>query len=128
MVIRYADDITIIIESGEWGPQPEDHPFLEGPRGKVWRSGRCEPPGLLDGLDRLPNTRPLVNFDTAMRTRQQSGGNADSSHRSATLFHLGNVAIRTGRKIRWDPAAEQVVGDDEANRLVDVPMRAPWHL
>jgi hypothetical protein len=33
-----------------------------------------------------------------------------------------------GRKIQWDPVAERVVGDEEANRLVDVPMRAPWHL
>ncbi|MFP4057377.1 MAG: Gfo/Idh/MocA family oxidoreductase [Candidatus Brocadiia bacterium] len=128
LVIRYPDEITIVVASGEWGPPPDPEPFLEGPGGKVWRSGRTEPPGLLDGLGALPDTKPLINFQQAMRTRRPSGGGAESSHRSAMLFHLGNIAIRTGRTIRWDPVREQAVGDQEANRLVDVPMRAPWHL
>jgi hypothetical protein len=38
------------------------------------------------------------------------------------------MAIRLGRKLRWDPAREAFVGDDEANRLLDRPMRAPWTL
>jgi hypothetical protein len=126
--VRYDDDITIIVESGEWGPQPEPNPFLEGPNGKVWRGGRCEPVGLMDGLDALPTTKPLIGFDQAMRTRQPSGGSADSSHRANTLFHLGNIAIRLGRKLRWNPVKQQAIGDEEANRLVDIPMRAPWHL
>jgi myo-inositol 2-dehydrogenase/D-chiro-inositol 1-dehydrogenase len=126
--VKYADGTTIIIESGEWGPPPEDAPFIEGPKGKVWRDGRSVPDGLFDGLDAMPDTKPLVSLDTAIRTRQQPGGNADSSHRSATLFHLGNVAIRVGRKLKWDPVAQKVIGDEEANRLVDIPMRAPWHL
>jgi hypothetical protein len=42
--------------------------------------------------------------------------------------HLANIAIRTGRKIRFDPERDQVIGDEEANRLVYQPMRAPWHL
>jgi len=55
-------------------------------------------------------------------------GGAESSHRSATLLHLANIAIRTGRKIRYDPVKEEIIGDEEANRLVNQPMRAPWHL
>ena len=43
-------------------------------------------------------------------------------------MHLTNIAIRTGRKLRYDPVKEQIVGDEEANRLVYQPMRAPWHL
>jgi hypothetical protein len=43
-------------------------------------------------------------------------------------MHLANIAIRVGRKIRFDPETEQIIGDEEANRLVNVPMRAPWHL
>ncbi|MBE3071093.1 MAG: gfo/Idh/MocA family oxidoreductase, partial [Planctomycetes bacterium] len=67
----------------------------------------------------------------AVRTRSRAPGEkpgAEEAHRSATLLHLGNIAIRTGRTIAWDAVAERVVGDAEANRLVDVPMRAPWHL
>ena len=43
-------------------------------------------------------------------------------------MHLANIAIRVGRKIRFDPVAEQIIGDEAANRLVDQPMREPWHL
>ena len=43
-------------------------------------------------------------------------------------MHLANCAIRTGRKLTFDPVAMRFVGDDEANRLADQPMRAPWHL
>jgi len=43
-------------------------------------------------------------------------------------MHLTNIAIRTGRKLRYDPVKEEIIGDEEANRLVYQPMRAPWHL
>jgi hypothetical protein len=46
----------------------------------------------------------------------------------ATILHTGNLAIRLGRKLRWDPAKEQFIGDEEANRFVNIPMRAPWQL
>jgi hypothetical protein len=43
-------------------------------------------------------------------------------------MHLANVAFRTGRTIKFDPKTERAIGDEEANRLIDQPMRAPWHL
>jgi predicted dehydrogenase len=49
-------------------------------------------------------------------------------HRSTTLSHLGNIAYLLGRPIRWDPAREQVVGDDVAARMLSRPYRAPWRL
>jgi len=47
--------------------------------------------------------------------------NADilTAHLSSSLSHLGNVVARVGRSIRLDPQTEQVVGDEEANRLLD---------
>ena len=52
---------------------------------------------------------------------------AEVGHRSATLCHLANIAMELGRKLKWDPAAEQF-DDDEANRMTSRPMRAPWKL
>ena len=49
-------------------------------------------------------------------------------HRSATVCHLGNISIRSGRKIRWDPDAEKIVGDAEAAKLLGYTYRAPWKL
>jgi hypothetical protein len=43
-------------------------------------------------------------------------------------MHLTNIAIRTGRKLRYDPVKEEFIGDEEANRLANQPMRGPWHL
>ena len=67
-------------------------------------------------------------FAEAIRTRKQAGGHAEASHRVATIYHLANIAFRTGRKLQFDPVKEQIVGDEEANRLVNQPMRAPWRL
>jgi hypothetical protein len=36
--------------------------------------------------------------------------------------------MRLKRKIRFDPDKEQILGDDEANRMLGRPMRAPWHV
>ncbi len=49
-------------------------------------------------------------------------------HRSATVCHLGNIAMTLGRKLKWDPAKEEFVGDEAANKMVSRPMRAPWSL
>jgi predicted dehydrogenase len=49
-------------------------------------------------------------------------------HRSATVCHLGNIAIRTGRKIQWDPVKERIVGDAAAAKLTTKKYRAPWKL
>ena len=54
--------------------------------------------------------------------------NAEAAHRCATILHLSNIAIRTGRKLKYDPEKEEFIGDAEANRLVNVPYRAPWRL
>ncbi|MHC4357046.1 MAG: Gfo/Idh/MocA family protein, partial [Planctomycetota bacterium] len=49
-------------------------------------------------------------------------------HRSASICHLGNIAMLTGRKLRWDPAQEDFVNDAQANRMLSRPMRSPWRL
>ena len=137
IVLTYADGTTITLESGEWGEaRAGPVPFIDGPRGRVFRDPvrghyTTEPEGLLDGLAPAAGPPEMIDFETAVRTRSRAPGdkpNADQAHRSVTLLHLANISIRTGRPLAWDPVAEQVVGDDEANRLVDVPMRAPWRL
>lgn len=126
----YADGTTIHCSSGEWGDEnvPEEAPFIEGPKGRVYRDHRTDPPGLLDDLDDVPDPPAMLRFEEALSAREQPGGNARVSHRVASLLHLGNLAIRLGRKLRWDPENELFIGDDEANRFVSVPMRSPWHL
>jgi len=119
--LKYADGLTFVLDSGEWG-NPYDRKQERG----VSLSDLSEEDQ--KKVLAMPDPEPLVDFPTAIRTRQKAGGHAESSHRSAAIMHLANVAIRVGRKIRFDPVTDQVIGDDEANRLVNQPMRAPWHL
>jgi len=63
-----------------------------------------------------------------IRTRQRPICDVEVGHRSVTVCHLGNIAIRLGRELHWDPKKELFVNDAEANMLISRPMRAPWHL
>lgn len=53
---------------------------------------------------------------------------AEIGHRTATACHLANLCALLGRKLRWDSAKEQFLGDDEANSMRNRPYRAPWKL
>jgi hypothetical protein len=50
------------------------------------------------------------------------------AHRSISVGLLGEIAMLTGRKLRWNPQTEQFINDDDANRYLMRPYRAPWHL
>ena len=50
----------------------------------------------------------------------------EEGHISTATCILANMALGLGRTLAWDPAKSQVVGDDEANRLLRRPYRAPW--
>ena len=65
-----------------------------------------------------------------IRQRKPHATNApvEVGHRSASLCHLGNVAVRLGRNVKWDPNRERFPGDDEANEMLLRPLRAPWTL
>ena len=68
------------------------------------------------------------NWLDCIKTRKLPICDVAVGHRSATVCHLGNIAIRTGRKIQWDPAKEVIVGDAEAAKLTTKEYRAPWKL
>ena len=57
----------------------------------------------------------MGNFIECVRDRSMPVSDVFSHHRALTTCHLANIAIRLGRKLTWDPAKEQIVGDDEAN-------------
>jgi len=63
-----------------------------------------------------------------IRSRKQPIMHIESGVRVATLCVLGNISYRLGRKLNWDPIAERVIGDEEANRLLANPTRAPWRI
>jgi predicted dehydrogenase len=70
----------------------------------------------------------IRNFLDCVKSRQRPNADVEEGHRSATMCHLGNIATRLGRSIKWDAAKEQVVDDAEANRMLSRPQRDPWNL
>jgi predicted dehydrogenase len=62
----------------------------------------------------------FANFINCVRSRKKEELNApiEEGHISATLVHLANASYRLGRALRFDPQTEQVIGDDEANKLL----------
>lgn len=118
---KFDDGLTFVFKSNEWG-KPYDRLKSRG------LSLEDLPEEDRKKVLAMPDPEPLVEFPDAIRTRKQAGGSALTAHRTAILLHLANVSIRVGRKIRFDPVKQEIVGDEEANRLVNQPMRAPWHL
>jgi len=68
------------------------------------------------------------NFLDSIKTRELPICDVEIGHRSATVCHLGNMAVRLGRKIEWDPVQETFPGDEEARGMISRPYRAPWEL
>src|SRR5207248_649963 len=75
--------------------------------------------------ERLPHVRNSLD---CLKSRQQPVENLDVGHHVTTVAHLGNIALRAGGKINWDPTRERIPGDREADRLVGVEYRKPWKL
>jgi hypothetical protein len=72
------------------------------------------------------NLSHIRNFYDCLKSRQQTISDIETGHRSSASAILSNIAYRTGRKIVWDSAKEEIVGDAEASKLLDRPDRAPW--
>jgi predicted dehydrogenase len=104
--------------------------WVHADRGRI----EAEPKGLLTSTIgpneiRLYQSNDHVrNFLDCIASRAQPVAPVDNGHRSNTACILGEVAMRLARPLRWDPGRECFPQDDEANRLLDRPLRAPWSL
>jgi len=124
--MRYDDGCLIVLDGED---RDKSAPFLEGPKGRIYRGFESDIPGLRDALASLPDPEPQVtDFSEAVRTRTCFALNETNGHRSCTLVNLAKIAVQLGRPLRFDPATETFPGDEAANRLASQPMRAPWHL
>ena len=68
------------------------------------------------------------NFLDCVRSRALPIATCEVGYRTATVCHLSAISERLNRPIRWDPAKEAIIGDDEASRWLDRPRRAPYTL
>ena len=89
-----------------------------GPRNKLIEQER---------FDVAKDMGHMDNFLDAIRSGRSPSAPIEEAHRSVALVHLANIALRTGRAIDFDPATEQIVGDDEASRLLRRAYRQGGH-
>jgi predicted dehydrogenase len=68
------------------------------------------------------------NLLDAIKNGKDPVATAEIGHRTASVCHLTNIAMRLGRKLKWDPAKEEFADDSQANAMITPTMRAPWKL
>ena len=74
-----------------------------------------------------PDNHVRVFLDS-IKTRQQPNSHAEVAHRSISACHVANICKRLDRPVKWNPVTEQIIGDEEANRLTSRAYREPWYL
>jgi len=131
---RYASGVELLIDSGGTGIR------FEGTDGWVQSGSWCQPieassRAILESRIGPEEIRLFTcpagehrNFLDCVKSRRDPYFPAEIGHRCSTVAHIGNIAMWTGRRLQWDPAAERFVGDEDANRYLSRAMRAPWSL
>jgi predicted dehydrogenase len=132
---KYPKGITMIIAGGY--NDIRSGTKWTGEKGWVWvdRGGIDADPKKLLEEKAGPNEIHLFNspghwrnFLDCVKSRQTTIAPCEVAHRSATPGHLGQIAMLLGRKIRFNPDTEEIIGDPTATRMLGNAMRSPWHL
>jgi len=116
-----------IYHGGGWG----DILAFKGTEGELPARGKDAKERPLPDIQ-IPNYRGkggiFGDFLHSVRSRELPFRDIELGHRTATVAHLGNIAYWLKRRLKWDPVKEEIVGDPEATRWLDRPMREPWRL
>jgi len=129
--IRFANGVKMKFRPGG------DYTEFKGTEGWIGisRGGiKADPPSLLQ-IPLKPEDVHLVesnnqggNFLASVKSREDPVSNIEDAVHSDIISHVSDIAIRSGRKIVWDPVKETIVGDEEAARRLTRAWRAPWRL
>jgi predicted dehydrogenase len=130
----YANGVKVICTDNR---KNKDGITFEGDQGWVYVTrGRidAQPKSLListigpDEIRLYKSNNHKANWLECIKSRAETIAPVEIAHRSCTVCLLGEIAMRLGRKLKWDPDAEQFIGDEPANRMLWRPMRSPWNL
>jgi predicted dehydrogenase len=135
---KYANGLTMIIandrqlprgmgtcwygEDGKWVHVTRDEPVHANPKSIV---DEVIGPNEIHLYESKDHTQ---NFLDCVKNRRETITPAEVAHRSLTPALLGEISMHVGRKLKWDPDKEEIIGDEEASRMLSRPMRSPWHL
>ncbi|MCC6859293.1 MAG: Gfo/Idh/MocA family oxidoreductase [Bryobacterales bacterium] len=86
------------------------------------------PEGLPKGFQQTLTAGHHQNWIRAIRTGSPVVDGIESAFRSDMVSQLAELAIRTGRPVRWDPKERTIAGNEAARRMIRRPMRKPWQV
>jgi predicted dehydrogenase len=130
LTYKYANGVTMVRDSANGVLFTGTKGKVETNRGylKTW-------PDELKDVKLGPNEIHLyesnnhyVDWLDAIRKRTKPICDIETGCRSVSVCHLGNIAYKLQRSLKWDPDREVFLGDDEANRLLTRGYRSPWHI
>ena len=146
----YGTDGTLIVDRGSWEVVPENAPRFPNDYDRIeaWlQGGNVAWPV---GFDRNAKTTPkprcaalgetglkidpscqeahIQNFLDCVRSRQRPIADVEIGYRSVSACHVGTIAYRLGRKVRWDAQAETFPADSEAQAMITKKYRHPFTL
>lgn len=123
----YEDGCQIVLWGGDYGTP--DTPYISGPNGNVYKNFVCDIPNWEKKLAEYPEPATQnTDFIASVKSRQKYALNEINGYASATVVNMGAIALRLNRTLHFDPVKQAFIGDEEANRLVSPPMRAPWNI
>jgi predicted dehydrogenase len=136
VTMRYANGTLLKLEGKNRGMEDLGAIFI-GDKGKIEilrGDYTADPKELRAGAPPVTPQGPkesiphIENFFECMRTRKPPIADVETGHRATILCHLVNLCRTVQRKLKWDPVAEQFVGDEEANKLLSRPRRKGYEL
>ncbi len=132
---KYANGIVMTVANGKQIPEGvkwygEAGKWIFVNRGKL----EANPASVLkevigpDEIKLYESRDHRQNFLDCVKSRKETIAPAEVGHRSISVGLLGEIAMLTERKLRWNPEKEVFLDDEQASRMLSRPMRSPWHL
>jgi predicted dehydrogenase len=99
------------------GPQP-----IPEPKDQFWTQNEEDKSGNANEAYKLH----ARNFLDSIKSRQQPLSDLESAHQTVTACHLSNISLKTGRKLNWDSAKQEITADPQASSMLTRAYRSPW--
>jgi len=129
---KYANGIEIVVASAFAGGAKwyGDKGWVYVDRGRFETNPKSVKDEIIgpDEIRLYKSTDHIGNFVDCIKSRQLTIAPCEVAHRSASVGHLGQIAMTLGRKIRFNPDTEEIIGDAAATKMLGRAMRSPWSL
>ena len=122
-VLFHGENGVLVVDRGGWEVYPETDRIDK--KNRIFKA---------PGVPRQSVSNPdyhlthVQNFIDCVRSRKRPNSDVEIGHNSMIACHLGNIAFRLGRQVKWDVDNERMINDSEAQSYVFREYRAPWKL